>query len=97
MDVRYTRQADDDLLQCYIDGAMEFGIAQADRYERELLHVIGLLAENPKIARERPEFGLPAVRIHHHGSHYIVYEIADDHILILKVLPDRMDLNRNLG
>ena len=99
MHVRYTLQADDDLLKCYVDGALEFGMAQAERYEQDLRRVIGLLADNPKIARERPEFGLPPppVRIHHHGSHYIAYRLYDDHILIGRILPDRMELERHIS
>lgn len=98
MNVKYTRQADEDLINCYIDGALQFGEAQADRYEAELKHVIDLIiAENPKIARERDEFGSPPVRIHHHGSHYIIYEIIDDYVLILNVLPDKMDLKQHVN
>ena len=46
-------------------------------------------------ASERREY-TPAVRVHHHAKHYIVYLIEDDHILIVRVLRDEMDLTNHL-
>jgi len=95
MDVRFTKQADDDVIDSYLYGFLNFGQEQADRYEQSLRHVIGLIAENPRIAHERSEYR-PPVRIHHHGKHYIVYLIEADHILIVRVLRDEVDLTRHL-
>ena len=50
MDVRFTKQADDDIIDSYLYGFLNFGREQADRYEQSLRHVIGLIAENPRIA-----------------------------------------------
>lgn len=95
MDVRFTKQADDGIIDGYLYGFQNFGKEQADRYEQSLRHVIGLNTENPRIAHERPEYR-PPVRIHHHGKHYIVYLIETDHILIVRVLRDEVDLTRHL-
>lgn len=96
MDVRFTAQADADIIACYLHGFMNFGQAQAERYEQGLRHVIDLIADNPRIAVERPEY-TPPVRVHHHAKHYIVYLIEEDHILIARVLRDEVDLTRQLG
>jgi len=95
MDVRFSEQADADIIDCYLYGLLNFGQAQADRYEQDLRHVIGLLADNPRLAAERVEYE-PPVRIHHHASHYVIYRIEDDYILIIRVLRDEVDLTRHL-
>jgi toxin ParE1/3/4 len=95
MDVRFTRQADADIIDSYLYGFLNFGQVQADRYEQSLRHVIGLIADNPRMTPERQEYR-PPVRIHHHAKHYIIYLIEDDHILIVRVLRDEVDLTRHL-
>ncbi len=95
MDVRFTAQADADIIACYLYGFLNFGRVQAERYEQGLRHAIDLIADNPRIAVERPEYK-PPVRVHHHAKHYIVYLIEEGHILIVRVLPDDVDLTRHL-
>jgi len=82
---RLTRQADDDISRIYFHGAERFGIDQADRYHSELATIFELIALNPEMARERHEIE-PAVRIHPHKSHLIVYQIEKDgRVLIIRV------------
>ena len=95
MRVERTRQADDDLIEIYGYGYEELGYSQAERYYTELVETFQLLANAPHICPERSEF-VPPVRIHHHGRHLIVYTVENDHILIVRVLHDRVDLNRQL-
>ena len=33
------------------------------------------------------------VRVHHHGKHYIIYQVLDDHILVMRVLREEADLS----
>lgn len=85
MSFKLTRKAEDDIIRIYRTGAELFGAAQAARYHEELAAVFKLLADNPKLARERGEIS-PAVRIHPHKSHLIVYRIEDNQsILIIRV------------
>ena len=62
MDVRFSNQADTDLIDSYLYGFTRFGPKQADRYERSLRHAIDLIAENPRLAAKAKEFD-PPVRI----------------------------------
>lgn len=96
MKVKFTARADADLIDCYLYGFSNFGRKQAARYEQDLRHAVKLIADNPRIASERREY-TPPVRVHHHAKHYIVYLIEDDHILIVRVLRDEMDLARHLS
>lgn len=38
----------------------------------------------------------PPVRIHHHGRHLIVYQNQNEHILIIRILHDSMDIEQHL-
>ena len=93
--VRFTAQADADIIDCYLYGFLNFGRNQAEHYEQSLRHVIKIIAENPRIAPERREYA-PPMRVHHHAKHYIVYLIKEDHILIVRVLRDDVDLTKHL-
>jgi toxin ParE1/3/4 len=87
---RTTRLADQDIIDIYASGAALFGMDQADRYFAGLTKAFAILAENPVIARERPEF-LPPVRIHPYGMHLLVYRVDEAGILIIRVLHGRRD------
>ncbi len=95
MKVRFTAQADADIIDCYLYGYVKFGREQADRYEQGLRQVIDIISDSPRIAAERLEYD-PPVRVHHHASHYIIYMIQDAHILIVRVLRDEVDLTRHI-
>lgn len=95
MSYKATRQADRDILEIYVHGAAEFGVDQAERYHEGLVSVFELLAENPHLARERPELD-PPVRLHPYRAHMIAYLIRNDGILIIRVLHGRQDWERYL-
>ncbi|MBC7544479.1 MAG: type II toxin-antitoxin system RelE/ParE family toxin [Candidatus Sericytochromatia bacterium] len=65
-------------------------IEQADRYIDDLVRIFELIAGLPTLAQERSEF-TPPERIHVHERHLIVYTIAADHLVILRLLGGRLD------
>jgi toxin ParE1/3/4 len=95
MKIKFSVEADADIIDCYLYGFHFFGQPQAESYEQGLRHAIGIIADNPRIASERQEF-TPPVRIHHHARHYIVYRIESAEILIIRVLRDEVDLPNHL-
>ncbi len=95
MKVRFTAQADADIIDCYLYGFENFGRDQAERYEKSLRHVIDLISDHPRLAAERPEYA-PPVRVHHHAKHYVIYLIEDDYVLIVRVLRDEVNLTNHL-
>lgn len=95
MKVRFTTQAENDIIDSYLYGLTHFGQAQADQYEKDLQATISLLSDSPFLAVERPEYH-PAVRIHHHNKHYIIYRLEDDYLLVIRVLRDEVDLDAQL-
>ena len=95
MKAKFTTQAEIDIIESYVYGALTFGRDQAEGYEQDLRHAIGLIADNPRMAAERPEYE-PPVRVHHHARHFIIYLVEEDGVLIVRVLRDSMDLTRHL-
>lgn len=95
MKVKFSTQSETDIIDSYIYGFDNFGQVQADHYEQDLRYAIKIISDNPRIASERREFS-PPVRVHRHAKHYIVYMIEDDHILIIRVLRDEVDLTKHL-
>ena len=80
-----TGRADADLLDVFVYGLMEFGAAQAERYQGILEHAFQLLADNPRMGRSA-EAIRAGVRRHECGSHVILYEEASGGVLILAIV-----------
>lgn len=90
MTYRTTVEADRDIIEIYVLGAQQFGVAQSERYVDELFDTFELLAENPQMARERRELN-PPMRLHPYHAHLIAYLVRDGDILIVRVLHGRQD------
>jgi len=88
--------AEQDLIDIWLYTFNEWGERQADSYLNDLAVTFNLLAEQPLQCRERSEFN-PTVRIHHHGSHIIVYLAVEEGINIIRVLHERMDVDTHLA
>ena len=80
----------------YGRGVAKFGVDQAERYHEGLIATLDLLANNPRIARERFEFN-PPVRLHAYRAHMIVYVLKTEGILIVRILHGRQDWERHLA
>lgn len=87
---RLTPAAIRDLEAIWIYSAQIWAPEQADRYIIGLAGLFDLIAENPKIVRERQEY-VPPVRIYRYQSHIVIYQINDDHIIIIRVRHGRED------
>lgn len=96
MSFRTTRRAEQDITDLYVQGASQFGSAQAERYHAGLLALFDLLADNPLIARLRTEFS-PPVRMHGYQAHMVVYVEDEQGILIVRVLHGRQDWEQVLS
>lgn len=72
-----------------------FGAAQAESHYDSLRRCFQMLRENPAIGRLRTAVQ-PPLRSHHHRKHIVFYDILEDHILIVRVLHERMDIERHL-
>jgi toxin ParE1/3/4 len=85
-----TPRARADMEDIWQYGANTWSPDAADRYTDELARILDLIASMPTMGRQRPELS-PPVHLHVHQAHLIVYQIHDDHILIVRVLGGRQD------
>ena len=73
-----------------------WGVDQAEEYLRELQHAIDLAAANPRIGHACNEIR-PGYRKLAAGSHTLFYRVtADDLIDVVRILHQRMDVDRHL-
>ena len=77
MGFRLSLEAEEDVVGIAEEGVRLFGPAQARRYHDELFAIFGLIAANPRMARERDELS-PPMRIHPFKAHLVVYRIEEE-------------------
>ncbi len=95
MRIRLTSRAAVDIERIYLESARQFGVAQADLYQRGLMDSIAVIADHPFLAHERTMFRKP-VRIHTYQSHVIAYLVDDSGVLIVRILHAHQNLRRIL-
>jgi len=91
----FSKEAENDLVEIYRYGFINYGENKSDQYIGALKEKCQFLAEMPNLDPDRVEFN-PAVKIHHHRKHLIIYIIENDDILIVRVLHDRMDIQQHM-
>jgi toxin ParE1/3/4 len=84
MRYRLSQRAEEDLIGIYVSGTRAFGNVQTERYYAGLEQAFDFLSDYPRAARERTEIS-PPVRVHPCRSHVIIYMVAEDEVLILRV------------
>ena len=89
MRYRLSDLAEQDLLGAWLYVAADASVETADRLLDSFVHTFGLLSEQPRMGRVRPEFG-PDVRSCPVESYVIYYRVEDD-LLIARVLHARRD------
>lgn len=72
-----------------------FGIEQARFYRDGLNHCFEILAENPQLGRNVAELAQSLKRFEYQ-SHVVFYIPKESHILIIRILHQRMDFWRHL-
>jgi toxin ParE1/3/4 len=95
MTLDFSIQAEEDLIEIYSFGVANFGVEQAERYQSGLQKVFEAILNFPMIARERAEF-TPAVRVHFHESHVIVYTATSENVFVVRVVGNRQDWAKTL-
>lgn len=84
MNICLTQAAEQDIRSLAEIGIEMFGVDQAQAYHNALFNTFDLLADNPRMGRERTEL-TPPIRVHPFRSHVVLYQIEDEDILIVRV------------
>jgi toxin ParE1/3/4 len=95
MKVRLTSRAIADIDRIYLDIAKQFGLRQADAYQRGLMESISVIADHPFLAHERTIFR-KSIRLPTYKSHIIAYLVDDLGVLVVRVLHAHQNLRRIL-
>ena len=91
MSYRLSRKAEEDLIQIFIHGMEEFGVAQAENYHAAFERQFRRLSENPRMGRERNEIK-PPVRVLPLRSHIIIYLIdGEEEVFVVRIRHMRED------
>lgn len=92
---KLTQVAEQDLEVIWDYSLANWGLNKASSYLDELLSSFELLAQHPEMSWLRTEF-TPAVRIHQHAHHLIVYLQDETDIHIVRVLHERMNISDHI-
>jgi toxin ParE1/3/4 len=84
-----------DLDEIWRETVDRWGVAQAERYVRQIQASIELVAENPSIARTCDEIRA-GYRRFPSGSHMLFLRLGPEGIEIVRILHGRMDFERRL-
>ena len=92
---RLTPEADDDLANIWLFIAQD-DFDAADRVASEIISKFDLLAENPRLGRERPEFA-PELRSFAVHKYIVFYRPGPNGIEVVRVLHGARDIERIFG
>ncbi|MEW7292110.1 type II toxin-antitoxin system RelE/ParE family toxin [Aquimarina sp. 2304DJ70-9] len=92
---RVSGKAETDLTKMYEYGIETFGLKQAKTYLLGMHTLFQVLADNTSLGRDASEFMLSLKRFSYQ-SHTIFYLPTDINILIVRVLNQSMDYEKNL-
>ncbi len=92
---KVSRKAEMDLAKMYEYGIETFGLKQAKDYLLGMHKLFQVLADNTNLGRDASEFILSLKRFSY-KSHTIFYLATDIDILIIRVLNQSMDYEKNL-
>ncbi|TPN88832.1 type II toxin-antitoxin system RelE/ParE family toxin [Aquimarina algicola] len=92
---KVSRKAEIDLAKMYEYGIETFGLKQAKDYLLGMHMLFQVLADNTSLGRDASEFILSLKRFSY-KSHTIFYITTDIDILIIRVLNQSMDYEKNL-
>lgn len=93
IDIIHSHRAREDLKQIWRYTCQTWGEAQADRYLDDLGLTIERLAKNPALGSAR-EHVRPGYRAMLCGHHLIYYTVQTNAIRIVRVLHERVDVDR---
>ncbi|KQN25604.1 hypothetical protein ASE86_05155 [Sphingomonas sp. Leaf33] len=89
----FRREALEDLdsISVYVERMADRSVA--DGYDRRIRAKIATLVDFPNRGTDRPEFGDGVRSINFEGRYLILYRVADDRVLVTRVVAGAQDLS----
>lgn len=112
MTIRFTRDADADIIDILRYTREEFGLSQAAAYRDIIQRAFDMIEGDPMRAGSRalPEFGLQVRQLHlgsavgrrNRAAHFVIYHVGDKGrsgwtVTVIRILHERMDPDLHLG
>ena len=94
-DYRLTPAAKSDLLEIWNYTIEKWGEKQAEKYLLDIEKKLEQLAANPELGKQRPEINLSYYSFPV-KKHIIFYLQSGNHVDIIGILHEKMDINKNL-
>lgn len=96
--IRFTEQADIDLLNIYTYSYRSWGEPQAVKYTDLLRDALNKIAVNPeRIGTVDRSYLRPGYRSYHQQRHLIFYRAVDNYVEIIRFLHDSMDIDKQFS
>lgn len=93
---RLTLAAQRDLNMIQDHGLAEFGVVAVRAHMEGFDRTFGLLRDHPLSGQARPDIG-ERIRVFSHPPHRILYRLADDALVIARVVHAAQDMGRLAG
>lgn len=88
--LRISPEAQRDIDEIYLYGALRYGLGQADGYLAGMQNLLDTVARNPQMAREREEIR-PPIRLLRYEAHHLFYDVIDGGVVLQRVLHHSTD------
>ncbi|WIY52196.1 type II toxin-antitoxin system RelE/ParE family toxin [Devosia sp. YIM 151766] len=85
-----TQEANEDISEIALAGALAFGLPQSRRYVQRLIAMFDTLAAHPELAPARQAAGR-SVRLMPCEAHHILYVVDGADVIVLRVLHHLQD------
>ena len=94
-EIQFTNEADQDLIDIYLEGLTKYGVRQAEDYQDILAGKLNTLVHNPSFGSDYGDIR-PALRRYESVAHSIYYRETVGGILVYRILYKSMDPARHL-
>lgn len=94
--IQFTNAAKQDLKSIFTYTIRKWGVVQAKRYSDQLHSHIQKITHSSAFSKPVENIGRD-LQQSATGKHMIIFEQADDHILIVRILHEAMDVPRHIG
>ena len=95
MRVEFTPAAGRDIENIWRHSFEQFGLRQAEAYLRDIQHAAQTVADDPRRGRSCDDIRA-GYRKFSVGSHVLFYRVADETVIVVRILHRRMDFERHL-
>ena len=97
MNYKLTINAEEDFENILRYTYQEWGRKQAQKYHLQMKTALATIGEDPEALFSRTRNDIfPGCRTFSFGKHRLAYYVAEDVVIVLRILHEKMDIDKNL-